>query len=77
MGEELVAYLDGIGQRTYLIHQNDSWSVINGTYEEVGDLINIISFAPYQKEFWLIDETGTRQLSEVTSVDNYLFDINK
>ncbi|MDF8368699.1 hypothetical protein NBT14_07580 [Weissella paramesenteroides] len=77
MGEELVAYLDGIGQRTYLIHQNDSWSVINGTYEEVGDQINIISFAPYQKEFWLIDETGTRQLSEVTSADNYLFDINK
>ncbi|ATF40630.1 hypothetical protein [Weissella paramesenteroides] len=77
MGEELVAYLDGIGQRTYLIHQNDSWSVINGTYEEVGNQINIISFAPYQKEFWLIDETGTRQLSEVTSADNYLFDINK
>ncbi|CAM4249764.1 hypothetical protein [Weissella hellenica] len=77
MGEELVAYLDGIGQRTYLVHQNNQWSVINGTYEQQENQINVISFAPYQKEFWLIDETGTKQLTGSTLSKNHLFDINK
>ena len=76
MGEELVAYLDGIGRKTYLVHQADGWSVINGTYEQVGSQINIISFAPYQKEFWLLDEDGSHQLSELTSANSYLFDTN-
>ena len=76
MGEELVAYLDGIGRKTYLVHQDDGWSVINGTYEQVGSQINIISFAPYQKEFWLLDESGSHQLSELTSANSYLFDMN-
>lgn len=77
MGEELVAYLDGIGQRTYLVHQNNQWSVINGTYEQQENQINVISFAPYQKEFWLIDETGTKPLTGSTLSKNHLFDINK
>ena len=76
MGEELVAYLDGICRKTYLVHQDDGWSVINGTYEQVGSQINIISFAPYQKEFWLLDESGSHQLSELTSANSYLFDTN-
>ncbi len=75
MGEELVAYLDGIGQRTYLVHQDNHWSVINGTYEQQKNRIKVISFAPYQKEFWLIDDTGTKQLTESTLAQNYLFDI--
>lgn len=77
MGEELVAYLDGIGQRTYLVHRNNQWSVINGTYEQQENQINVISFAPYQKEFWLIDETGTKPLTGSTLSKNHLFDINK
>lgn len=49
MGEELVAYLNGFGQKTYL-YQDDQqkWQVINGYMTEDGD---VVSAAPYIHEY--------------------------
>ncbi|WP_419154391.1 hypothetical protein [Weissella bombi] len=76
MGEELVAYLDGIAQKTYLIMDGAEVSVINGTYEKIGDQIRVISFAPYEKEFWLISQKGTKKLTDLINDESYLFSIN-
>lgn len=55
MGEELVAYLDGFGQKTFIFKENENIRVINGSLEETEDQWKITSFAPYCKQFILIE----------------------
>lgn len=62
MGEELVAYLDGFGQKTFIIEDEDSIQVINGSYEENDEEYLITSFAPYCREFYFVSDHGTIQL---------------
>lgn len=56
MGEEIVAYLDGFGRKTYIIEEEDGIGVINGSYEENDEEYLITSFAPYCSEFYLVSE---------------------
>lgn len=72
MGEELVAYLDGIGQKTYLIQTDNEWQVVNGTYEINESQLKLISFAPYKKEFWLVDSNGETLLEKSTLEDSII-----
>lgn len=55
MGEELVAYLDSFGQKTFILKENDQYRVVNGSLEETEDQIYVTSFAPYCKEFILVE----------------------
>ena len=55
MGEELVAYLDGFGQKTYLYEEDGKIAVINGSMEETADGLLITSFAPYPTEYHFFD----------------------
>lgn len=72
MGEELVAYLDGLGQKTFLVKKADRFEVINGSFAETPDGLTVTSFAPYPKEYYLVegkkltllkDQQGLRQLA--------------
>ena len=54
MGEELVAYLDSFGQKTFILQEEGAFSVINGSFEETEDTYLITSFAPYSREFYLV-----------------------
>lgn len=52
IGEELVAYLNGFGQETYIYQDNNVLKVINGAIETAPDGTLIIeSFAPYLKQY--------------------------
>lgn len=55
MGEELVAYLDGFGQKTFILKDAEQIRVINGSCETTSDGYLIKSFAPYCQEFVLIE----------------------
>lgn len=48
MGEELVAYLNGFGQKTYLYQEQGKWRVINGRLTDDGQ---VISEAPFISEY--------------------------
>lgn len=56
MGEEIVAYMDSFGQKTYIVKEENGIRVINGSYEEKDGEYVITSFAPYSKEFYLVSE---------------------
>ena len=51
MGEELVAYLDGFGKKTFLYLENGKLKVINGAIEKTDEGYNIHSYAPYCREY--------------------------
>ena len=70
MGEELVAYLDGFGRKTYIIEEEGSVRVINGSFEEREDTYQITSFAPYSEEFYLISEKGMALLKKEKGLRN-------
>lgn len=55
MGEELVAYLDGFGKKTYLYKEEGQIAVINGSLEETPDGLLITSYAPYPMEYHFYD----------------------
>lgn len=55
MGEELVAYLDGFGKKTYLYEEDGQIAVINGSIEETPDGLLITSYAPYPTEYHFYD----------------------
>lgn len=58
MGEELVAYLNGFGQKTYLYQdKNGKWQAINGQVTADGE---VISAAPYVSKY--IDLTNHREI---------------
>lgn len=54
MGEEMVAYLENFGDKTFIVEDGDSIRVINGSYEEAENEYKITSFAPYSKKFYVI-----------------------
>lgn len=54
MGEELVAYLENFGDKTFIINNEDSIRVINGSFEENDSEYVITSFAPYANHFYYI-----------------------
>jgi len=56
MGEELVAYLDGFGKKTFLYLENGELKVINGTLEEIDGGYIIHSYAPYCSEYHFYDK---------------------
>jgi len=65
MGEELVAYLDGFGKKTFLYEENGKIAVVNGSIEETEAGLLITSYAPipteyhfYDKEIHFISENG-------------------
>lgn len=64
MGEEMVAYLDGFGQNTYYYFNEDEINVINGTFKLHDDGYEIISFAPYLKNFILVDSKGIVEITQ-------------
>ncbi|MBT2654628.1 hypothetical protein J7E81_05125 [Bacillus sp. ISL-18] len=55
MGEELVAYLDGFGQKTFLYEENGTVSVVNGSIEKTTEGLLITSNAPYPTEYHFYD----------------------
>lgn len=55
MGEELVAYLDGFGKKTYLYKEEGQIAVINGSMEETPDCLLITSYAPYPMVYHFYD----------------------
>ena len=56
MGEELVAYLDGFGKKTFLYEENGTVSVVNGSIEETDGGLLITSYAPYPTEYHFYDK---------------------
>lgn len=66
MGEELVAYLDGFGQKTFIFKEGSELRVINGSLEDDGDKWIITSYAPYCKAF-ILNEEGNEQVFENNS----------
>ncbi|WP_251552290.1 hypothetical protein [Neobacillus muris] len=56
MGEELAAYLEGFGKKTFLYKQDDQLKVINGCMEHTEQGLIIHSYAPYPTEYHFYDE---------------------
>ena len=54
MGEELVAYLENFGDKTFIIQKDDGISVINGSFEDHGTEYEITSFAPFIRQFYYV-----------------------
>lgn len=67
MGEELVAYLDGIGRKTFVLKENDGISVVNGIYEETKDGYSIKSFAPYFEGFYIVSNGKIEKIDSSSS----------
>lgn len=64
MGEEMVAYLENFGDKTFILEKGDSIHVINGSYEENETEYKITSFAPYSKEFYFISGNVITQIED-------------
>lgn len=58
MGEELTAYLDTFGRKTFIVEEEDTIRVLNGSFEENEEEYLITSYAPYSEEFYLLSECG-------------------
>ncbi|WP_068675078.1 hypothetical protein [Oceanobacillus sp. Castelsardo] len=55
MGEELIAYLDGFGKKTFLYKENNEIKVVNGCMEQTEKGLLIHSYAPYPTEYHFYD----------------------
>lgn len=55
MGEELAAYLDGFGKKTFLYEEGNQIKVINGCLESTDQGLLIRSYAPYPTEYHFYD----------------------
>ncbi len=64
MGEEMVAYLENFGDKTFIMKKGASIHVINGSYEENETEYKITSFAPYSKEFYFISGNDIIQIED-------------
>ncbi|MBU5365841.1 hypothetical protein P7H74_09510 [Enterococcus devriesei] len=60
MGEELVAYMESFGQKTFIIKESATIRVINGSFEESEEGYTIFSFAPFNQAYYLIDGKQTK-----------------
>ena len=72
MGEELVAYLNGFGQKTYVYHDNEgNLKVVNGQITKINsDTVEIESFAPYINHYIDLDHNVTFDSSD----NNIIYD---
>ena len=70
MGEEMVAYLENLGDKTFVMKKGDSIAVINGSFEETDAEYKITSFAPYSKEFYFISDDGIMKLADEKGLRN-------
>ncbi|MGL9730823.1 hypothetical protein [Enterococcus sp. DIV0756] len=64
MGEELVAYMENFGQKTFIFQKDDHIQVINGSFEEFEDGYRIVSFAPFNQEYHLICDGNIRTIKD-------------
>lgn len=64
MGEEMVTYLENLGDKTFIMKKEDSVSVVNGSFEETDTEYTITSFAPYSREFYFISDSGIIKLAD-------------
>ena len=64
MGEEMVAYLENLGDKTFIMKKEDSIAVVNGSFEETDTEYTITSFAPYSREFYFISDSGIIKLAD-------------
>jgi hypothetical protein len=55
MGEELAAYLDGFGGKTFLYEEDHQIKVVNGCIEHTDQGLLIRSYAPYPTEYHFYD----------------------
>ena len=62
MGEELVAYLENFGDKTFIIRTEDGVDVLNGCVEETDTEYKITSFAPYIGQYYYISGNDIVQL---------------
>ena len=62
MGEELVAYLENFGDKTFIIKEGDTIRVVNGSLKENDSDYTITSFAPYIEHFYYIDDNDIKEL---------------
>ena len=56
MGEEMCAYLDGFGTKTFVYKFKDTLYVVNGSPEPTKDGYIIRSYAPFPKEYHYLDK---------------------
>lgn len=70
MGEELVAYLDSFGQKTFILKEKNNYRVINGALEELDNQVKVTSYAPYCNEFIMIE--GKYQKSFIADENNVI-----
>jgi hypothetical protein len=73
MGEELVAFLNGFGQKTYIYKDKEKGlTAVNGRVKKlVDEHYEIQSFAPYIKEYIFLDDGQTLNSNK----DKALFDL--
>ena len=55
MGEELTAYLDGFGIKTFAYEKDGKICVANGSIKQVEQGYIIESYAPYPRQYHFID----------------------
>lgn len=67
MGQELVAYLNGFGTKTYLYYENGELKCINGDIEIKDNQYIIRSFAAYPKEYHFY-EKGISYVSKTENI---------
>lgn len=70
MGEEMVAYLENLGDKTFIMKKRESIAVINGSFEETDTEYKITSFAPYSKKFYFISDDGIVKLADEKGLRN-------
>lgn len=72
-GEELVAYLQGFGQQTYLYASDEGLRVVNGELEQVAPGRYLVkSYAPWPAEYVMVTTNNTVK----SSASSVIYDVN-
>ncbi|WP_047013828.1 hypothetical protein [Paenibacillus sp. IHB B 3415] len=83
MGEELTAYLDGFGKKTFLYEEDNQIKVINGCIEYTDQGLLIHSYAPYPTEYHFYEadshfiSPNGEIMKEILYSDGRFININK
>ena len=68
MGEELAAYLDGFGTKTYLYYELGEIRCVNGKIERDGSRYLITSYTAFPREYCFYEENLIFKSSESVDV---------
>lgn len=68
MGEELVAYLNGFGTKTFLYYKENEIKCINGYIEKRGNDYIVTSYAAYPKEYYFLEENLKLSAKDKTTI---------